>query len=363
MSDNPHSSEHHKPIRVEKKKRTALVFVLLASVAVHIAIGAVFGVVSVVRSVTSPPPEFEALVEEPPMPPPAPPPTARSTQRSMPRPEPLAVQNPLNMNLPAIEINLTDMVMGASGRGGGGLGDGLGAAMSSLRLTDFGFDTFVEGSLDGKLYDLKQRPNRQPREFLPQRTMIDFIREWSRGGRLRRDILDRNFFSPELSLFATHFIFPGAPADAVPRAYNVEGVIQPTGILIHYSGTFIAPESGRFRFAGRADDVLIVSLRNRIVFDGSWLNTYTEYEQQEPSDPNRILFGVNRPKLYGDWINFRAGERYPIEVVVGEDPGGQFGFYLLLQKEGESPRIFTTRQLTPDERQRLMGINDARGLF
>lgn len=124
---------------VVKKKRGAVFIVIVVSVAVHLLAGGVLAIIKITE-VLQKEPEFEAPpleAVEPPPPPPPPPPTTQRTQKSMPRPQPLAAQNPQNMDVPAIEIDRSNLNM-LSGRGfGGGLGDIGGGVMDSFTKINF----------------------------------------------------------------------------------------------------------------------------------------------------------------------------------------------------------------------------------
>ncbi|MFP4260365.1 MAG: VWA domain-containing protein [Opitutales bacterium] len=127
---------------VVKKKRGAVFIVIVASVAAHVLVGGVLAAIKVVE-VLQKEAEFEAPpleAAEPPPPPPPPPPTTQRTQKSMPRPQPLAAQNPQNLDVPAIEIDKTRMNM-LSGRGfGGGLGQVGGGVLDTFNMDFFGME-------------------------------------------------------------------------------------------------------------------------------------------------------------------------------------------------------------------------------
>ena len=141
-----------------------LFIVVIVSIAVHLLGLGGLAAIKIIK-VLQPEPEFEAppvMARKPPPPPPPPPPTNKRAQRSLPRPQPLAAHNPQNMSVPSIEINSANLTVGG-GRGfGGGLGDLGGAVAESLRITSFGYDRAVEGTLQGTLYDLKQDKKRRP---------------------------------------------------------------------------------------------------------------------------------------------------------------------------------------------------------
>jgi len=139
----PHNEQNlGKPLR-SRKKRSAVFIVIVASIAVHVLAGLGLAAVKIIE-VLQPEPEFEAppVVEmKPPPPPPPPPPTTKRSQRSLPRPQPLAVKNAQNTNVPAIEMNDANLTVGG-GRGfGGGLGALGGAVADSLRISFFGMES------------------------------------------------------------------------------------------------------------------------------------------------------------------------------------------------------------------------------
>jgi hypothetical protein len=48
----------------------------------------------------------------------------------------------------------------------------------------------------------------------------------------------------------------------------------------------------------------------------------------------------------GDWFTLNAGQSYPIDILIGERPGGQFNAYLLIQqKDADYPVI--TKGISP----------------
>ncbi len=129
--------QHHLP--PVRKKRGAVFIVIIVSIAGHLLAGGILAVIKITE-VLQREAEFEAPPLEavtPPPPPPPPPPTASRTQRSMPRPQPMAAQNPMNMEVPVIEIDRSNMNM-LSGRGlGGGLGSIGGGVMDSITSIKF----------------------------------------------------------------------------------------------------------------------------------------------------------------------------------------------------------------------------------
>ncbi|MGJ8639832.1 MAG: hypothetical protein ACSHYA_10595 [Opitutaceae bacterium] len=120
------------------KKRSAVFIVVAISVGVHVLGLGIFGVIKIVETISATP-EFEAppvVQAPPPPPPPPPPPTTKRSQKSLPRPQPLAAQNPQNMSVPAIVMQESDM---SFGRGmGGGFGELGGGIMDRVDISFFG---------------------------------------------------------------------------------------------------------------------------------------------------------------------------------------------------------------------------------
>ena len=363
----PHNDQSlGKPLR-SKKKRSAVFIVIIVSIAVHVLALGGLAAIKIIE-VLQPEPEFEAppVVEnKPPPPPPPPPPTNKRAQRSLPRPQPLAARNPQNMSVPAIEINNSDLSIGG-GRGfGGGLGSLGGAVADSLRITSFGYDQAMEGTLEGTLYDFKKDEKGQALskvdKFVPGRSGYGAKISYASGiirsftGNFRQDALDRKFFKSETLLYGAYFIIPLASAQIAPRAFKAEGVIAPELICAVYTGTYRPTKSGRFRLFGRADDALIVRINGKIVLDASYgevgSGVYSRWNQSASSkradegSPQRY-FGSSESGVTGNWFDLTEDRETQVEIVIAEVPGGKFGAYLLIEEEGQpGKQIFTTRPL------------------
>jgi hypothetical protein len=365
-----------KPLR-NKKKRSAVFIVIIASIAVHLLGLGGLAAIKIIE-VLQPEPEFEAppIVEmKPPPPPPPPPPTTKRSQRSLPRPQPLAVKNAQNTSVPAIEMNNANLTVGG-GRGfGGGLGELGGAVAESLRITSFGFDRAMEGTLEGTLYDFKKDAAGDP--IKRSWNMRDYtevierfsptIREFSRTFNLPH--IDRKFYKADKHLYGSYFIIPWGQASIAPKSFGVEGIIAPTLIGAHYTGSFKPTESGRFRFFGRADDVLIVRINGKIVLDGSILmgrGSYSNWRQgsiakrHDEAEGIRSYFSLppGFHGMTGNWFTLTEGQSTRMEVLIAEVPGGDFGAYLLIEKEGDDGlKIFSTRPLSDQDKAFLRNLH------
>jgi len=372
----PHNEQNlGKPLR-SKKKRSAVFIVIVASIAVHLLAGLGLAAVKIIE-VLQPEPEFEAppVVEmKPPPPPPPPPPTTKRSQRSLPRPQPLAVKNAQNTNVPAIEMNDANLTIGG-GRGfGGGLGALGGAVADSLRITSFGFDRAMEGTLEGTLFDFKTDRNKQPIRNLPPVTtnpinmaLIPYIESNIRSYATRFDIrqLEQKYYRADKNLYASYFVIPFQRAAIAPRSFGAEGQIQPSMLGVHYEGSYKPQKTGTFRLVGRGDDILLVRVNGKLVLDGSVVGNYSNFSylstnaRKDKENP-RAFFGFNSNfyAVTGNWFNLREGVGTKVEIFISEVPGGDFGAYILMEEQGvPGLKLFTTRPLSDQDKAFLTKLH------
>ena len=366
----PHDAQNLGKSLPAKKKRSAVFIVIVASIAVHVV--GIGGLAAIkIIEVLQPEQEFEAppvVPIKPPPPPPPPPPTTKRAQRSLPRPQPLAVRNPQNMSVPSIEMNSSNVTVGG-GRGfGGGLGDVGGAVSDALRLTitSFGYNQAVEGTLEGSLFDFKQG-KKKGEPGIKRSAMLELIKRATKGDFDAKKI-GREVYKADTQLYASYFIIPMGAADIAPTSFGAEDEVEPRMLAAVYKGTFTPTQSGRFRFLGRADDLLIVSVNGKLVLDGSLDQVngpYANWKKDDRSDTtewtpssNGSFIGVGKGPVTGDWFDLKAGVETTMDVLVGEVPGGHFGGYLLIEKKGSSkPKIFSTRPLSTDDKKFLRDLH------
>ncbi|MGJ8650248.1 MAG: hypothetical protein ACSHX4_07805 [Opitutaceae bacterium] len=355
------------PLR-SKKKRGAVFMVIAISVIVHVLGLGVFGIIKIVETI-APKPEFEAppleVIDTPP-PPPPPPPTTKRMQRSMPRPQPLVAQNPQNMDVPMIEMKDSDLAL-SGGRGfGGGLGELGGGAVDAVRLTSFGFDRALEGTLTGTLFDFKNDENGNPIKRMPamkpgtNMALIPYFEPFVRKYSTNMDVdkLVRSYTKADANLYASYFIIPFQSASIAPRSFGAEGKIMPTMIGVHYEGSYKPQKSGTFRLVGRGDDVLLVRINGKMVLDGSVVGNYSSWNYSSTNKRNdeenlKVFFGFkeNFFGVTGDWFNLREGVDTEVEIFISEVPGGHFGAYILIEEENvPGLQIFSTRPLSDQDK-------------
>jgi hypothetical protein len=279
----------------------------------------------------------------------------------MPRPQPLAAQNPQNRSVPAIEINKSNLTVGG-GRGfGGGLGTLGGAVSDSIRITSFGFDRAMEGTLEGTLYDLKRNP--RGKSLLKEDTDKiqygkDIIRRLT--GSFNRRSLDSKYLKSETLLYSAYFLIPNMEASVAPRSFQAEEVMEPSLLCAVYTGTYRPQKTGKFRLFGKGDDALVVRINGRTVLDGSWhKDTYSKWNQSQSlvrhdeKKPQKY-FGLTQNGVTGSWFQLEKDQETKVDVVVAEVPGGYFGAYLLIEEDGvPGKRLFTTRPLSDKDKEFL----------
>ncbi len=268
---------------------------------------------------------------------------------------------------------------GFGGGSGGGIGSGKGIGVGNAKsfVGLFGAK-FGANGLVGTFYDIKKW--RQPKKgdtpaapkdggIGPYHAVIrDFLNaNWNPGK------FDRYYRADEPLLMSQLFI-PGRGADAAPKAFGVDN--EASRWIVHYKGTVKAPQTGTFRFVGSGDDWLIVRWNRKIALDegyetfevkgGDYKDFDQKIDQQVPID--RAPGGRGYLKV-GPWINVRKGDAIPVEILMGEGPGGVFDVYLAIEVakpkreggkivgEGSLKLFRTTNDPIPDEIQ-----NPGRGL-
>lgn len=251
---------------------------------------------------------------------------------------------------------------GSNGPGGIGSGPGLGMGPPT-KVNPFGGLNLTGNALVGVLYDLKQDAERKATNVTTEETpkiIRDFI---SQGW--KEESLKGKFFKAPQKLSQTKIYIPPIRADAAPAAFQCEKDVAPSRWMVIYKGTVTPPRSGTYRFVGAGDDVLVVRFNRQNVLDHGWVSgtsgmsisrnlgvlsgrskdreieksfrgypmnfpvTYYQYEGTE--EWNRAIGGL----AVGRKFEAKAGQSYPIEILICEIPGGSFGACLLMEREGE----------------------------
>ncbi len=255
---------------------------------------------------------------------------------------------------------------------GGGMGDGFGTGFGSGLLpgmsdglgskNPFGLQEANSNGLAGTLYDLKQTDDLKPSDMTVGE-MREKLKDIAKRGFKPRDF--SKYYKAPTTLYQTKFLIPSMSADKAPAAFSVEKYVQPKQWFVVYRGNVQAPKTGRYRFVGAGDDVLMVRFNNRLVFDygytmaatggGTGVISEESFNNDKNSDAirnfkrlspmpvpretyqysttptiNRALGGL----AVGPEFQVNAGSTYPIEILISEIPGGIFSTSLLIQEEG-----------------------------
>lgn len=217
----------------------------------------------------------------------------------------------------------------------GGMATSSGGGAGGAAVPFFGFkESKGGGSLTGKFYDLKQLKNGQPSKLDEQNgfpgELSKFINGWNES------TFEKYFVGPN-PLYTTQIFIPKINANQGPLAFGLGGRVQPKMWAVHYKGNVIPTETGTFRFVGMADDFLVVRFNGRVVLDcGS--STPTGHGPQSfyasaglQLDPKMGWYkGLGR----GEPFQVTGGQSYPMEVLMGEWPGGDFKAWLMIEKDG-----------------------------
>lgn len=216
---------------------------------------------------------------------------------------------------------------------GAGRGTGQGKGHGNFVGSHFGSRTAVDNALVGHLYDLKQDAAGKSRSINAsayQGIIGRFVQQWDES-------ILKDYYRAQASLYARQFFIPLVGAEEAPRAFEAEKEITPTYWLAHYKGEVVAPFSGRMRFAGQGDNVLIVRFDDKVVLDACLGKALPSLQKIRREPIGKTADPMNRPMVAGEWIRVIRGTRYPMEVLLGEF-GGLFSCFLLIQDEEEDYR-------------------------
>ncbi|BCU79158.1 hypothetical protein [Luteolibacter sp. LG18] len=267
--------------------------------------------------------------------------------------------------------------LGGSGSGGGrgdghgtgfgsGMGPGLGGGAAGS-VSPFGLVNPNANALVGEFYDTKQDTKRKPTDITPEK-LGDLIQDFTRSWNDR--ILEKYYKAPQ-KLYLTKLFIPTMSANEAPKAYKCENEVEPSRWMAIYRGNVIAPKTGKFRFVGAGDDILMVRFNRKTVFDWGYTfgsmggysrrdrskiyevlstgkgdkeaerNVRSQFPTRPGSNPisyeypstgiwNKALHGLG----VGPEFDVTAGTTYPIEILISELPGGLFGAALMIEEVG-----------------------------
>jgi len=193
----------------------------------------------------------------------------------------------------------------------------------------FGREKAGEAALMGIMYDLKQTQRGEPTPINEKDYAMIVSNFVARG--FDESVLNR-FYRVSKPRHATQLFVPLIGAGAAPKAFGAEKTVKPSRWVIHYKGQVAPPEDGTYRFWGYGDDVLVVAVNGKIVLNGSrFALTGTSWKSSERGG----LPAGNRNLVAGTWVSLKASDPVDLDIIVGEQPGGEFCAFLLVEKEGQ----------------------------
>ncbi|MBV9009321.1 MAG: hypothetical protein JO354_09180 [Verrucomicrobia bacterium] len=213
-----------------------------------------------------------------------------------------------------------------------------GAISGGAPVPFFGFkESRGGGALVGRLFDLKQLANGTPSKLEQDHAYPAEIANFVKAG-MNDTYLSKYFAGPK-PLYTTQVFIPKIPSDQGPGAFGLAERVQPKMWIVHYKGTVIPPESGTFRFVGVCDDILVVRFNGMVVLDcGSMTPSGRAPQKFYNSDGLQLKKDMAWYKGLGRGEPFQvnAGQSYPLDILIGEWPGGDFKAFLLIEKDGVS---------------------------
>lgn len=219
---------------------------------------------------------------------------------------------------------------------------------ANAKSTLFGFQESVGGELTGTMYDLKLKADGKKPTGMDWKKFEEAMRKIVMN-RMRTNVLSEYFAVPT-KFYSTMVFIPCDKAYKAPEAFGVKNVVKPNFFFIHYRGPFAAPADGKYRFVGLGDESIIVLVDGTVRLEGNW-NPGIAYTGKNYLQGASVLdfFPVikkadeNNARLReGDWVLMKEGETRTLDILlveqgdVGSDTGGNFGFVLLVEKEGET---------------------------
>ncbi|MGC4016838.1 MAG: hypothetical protein QM755_20340 [Luteolibacter sp.] len=240
----------------------------------------------------------------------------------------------------------------------------------------FGIPDPDANSLVGTFYDTKLDPRGKETGMTPDK-LREVIKDFTTRGWNERSLASKYYKAPK-TLYQTRLYIPEMSANAAPAAFGCGPEVQPSRWIVLYRGTVSSPESGKFRFVGAGDDVLVVRFNNQNVFDhgftqgttGLYVPGMTDVlaGRKEDRDVEKIVRNgaMKMPVNFyqydttrnwnqsigglavGPEFEVTAGREYPLEILISEVPGGLFGASLLIEKSGATyPKASTGSPILP----------------
>lgn len=250
------------------------------------------------------------------------------------RVRPKAVQRIVSKNIQAMtSVQLPDTASVTKGLGGGIGGFDLMPDVSDISLFGGKSSLAIGNDFEGTFFSLAY-------DHLGRETGILRTGVW----KVLRTFHDHGWnlrtFSPYYKspnkLYTTHFVIPVFPSQRGPTAFGIHDPdFKPVFWVVYYKGKIASRKDGRFRFWGMGDELFVVRINGKIVFDGTWGDVRDKAIPLEVSNELDLKYYLGTTGAYvGEWFELQAEGPVEMEVLM-EDNGGQGAFYLSIQEEGE----------------------------
>jgi hypothetical protein len=300
---------------------------------------------------------FQAVqIKAPPPPPPAPPSTSGSASLTALEPDTTVTPPTLapsivhtsesNFNVDAVKVALPNLPASLSSPVGSGLGgSGSGSSGDGSTSNPFGTASGSNETLVGTLYDFTKMQDGTPVTMAPFKDIVnDFVKQhWVPGHA-------HPCFVSHHRIYSRQVFVPVTPDSDAGTAFGSPGSSNAFW-LVHYVVEISSNDSGKFRFIGFGDNVLIVAVDGTVVLDAS--------DHQYLAEPWSKLIGqmaisgpgkdAPTPMFAGQFFDLETAEKHRIDIVIG-DEGGVTTSGLFIEKQGDScPTVTRTisRKFSP----------------
>lgn len=143
------------------------------------------------------------------------------------------------------------------------------------------------------------------------------------------------YYKSPRKLFTTHFVIPPFLSTRGPKAFGIDNPdFKSVFWVVYYKGNIASRRDGQFRFWGSGDEIFVVRIDGKIVFDGTWLDVRNQAIPVEHKDELDMEYYMgNSAAWVGPWFELKAETPVEMEVLM-EENGGQGCFMLSIQEKG-----------------------------
>jgi len=337
-------------MKKEKKVVKGMPTAVLVSILIHVGLFLLAGMFVVFTVVKQKEVEFEPpkAVERPKMK--LKKPKVKVKKSSKPKPTTRIVTKVQKASMP--DIQLPEMSGMSEGLDGGEIGFDMMPDLDTVSI--FGSGQSIGNDLEGVLYDFKRRRDGKPHTVvMGAGEFYGHVEKFIRSG-WKLSTLSRFYRSPN-KLYTPSIMVSGVPSVLGPWAFN-EPDVAGYFYMLYYKGQLVNQKGGWFRFWGMGDNLMLVRVDGRVVFD--YNNQFSQAWDGEESKHSSMHMAY-WPAFYGQWIDLEPGVPLEMEIIFGEYTGGLTAAMLCVEEEGvEYPRnfengpmlpVFKTAELTRDQ--------------